>query len=134
MNEGSIEKTAKICKEAENEQHRLWCMDNLARQIHPLTNGDIVKVFSLCPLVGEEWREHCVSVNAGAYYSVGGRNEAIAVCQRVLPQTKTDCYGKLVGQIISDPIGKEEKGAFCQMLEPPFREQCLSGLAQILKN
>ncbi|MBI3290510.1 hypothetical protein HYZ78_03890 [Candidatus Microgenomates bacterium] len=126
MNGGDIAKTSEICQQIDNPQYVEWCMDNLARQIHPLTNGDITKVFSLCPLVGDAWREHCVSVNAGAYYSVGGRNEAIAVCRTAIPQTKPKCYELVVGQIISDPIEPKQKFGLCQQLEEPHRSQCLS--------
>ncbi len=128
INKGDIPKTAEICQKIEDPQYVEWCMDNLARQIHPLTNGDIVKVFSLCPLVGDAWREHCVSVNAGAYYSVGGRQEAIAICRQVLPQTKARCYTLVLGQILSDPIDKSQKESLCRQLEPPFQNQCLSGI------
>jgi len=93
-----------------------------------LTNGDITRVFTLCPLVGDAWREHCVAVNAGAYYSVGGRQEAIGVCRQAIPQTKQQCYTLVLGQIISDPIDKSQKDRLCQQLEPPFRDQCLSQL------
>lgn len=128
MEGGDIQKTAQTCQKIENAQYVEWCMDNLARQIHPLTNGDITKVFTLCPLVGDGWREHCVAVNAGAYYSVGGRQEAIGVCRSALPQTKQQCYALVLGQIISDPIDKSQKTSLCQQLEPPFRDQCLSQL------
>ncbi len=131
MNKGDIAKTAQICQQIGDPQYTTWCMDNLARQIHPLTNGDIIKVFTLCPLVGDAWRESCITVNAGAYYSVGGRDEAIAVCQRAIPQTKTECYQLVLSQIISDPITKDEKVALCQKLEQPFNNQCLSQLSSI---
>ena len=131
MNGGDIKKTAETCQKIDNAQYAEWCMDNLARQIHPLTNGDIVKVFSLCPLVGDAWREHCVAVNAGAYYSVGGRQEAIGVCQKSVPETKQNCYGIVMGQIISDPIEKKQKLSLCSQLEPPFGQQCLSQVSNL---
>lgn len=134
MEKGDIQKTAELCQKIDNPQYVEWCMDNLARQIHPLTNGDISRVFSLCPLVGDAWREHCVSVNAGAYYSVGGRQEAIAICQRVISATKPKCYSLVSSQISSDPIDKEQKEILCRQFEQPFQNQCLSGVNQVLKN
>ena len=106
-------------------------MDNLARQIHPLTNGDPIKVFTLCPLEGDAWREHCITVNAGSYYSVGGRNEAITVCSRALPQTRPACFQQVLGQIISDPIEKQEKLNLCQKLEMPYSQQCLQQVSNL---
>lgn len=126
MNNGDLVKTSEVCQKVGNPEYTEWCMDNLARQIHPLTNGDITKVFSMCPVVGDTWREKCITVNAGSYYSVGGRNEAIAICQRVLPQTKESCYNTILGQLIPDPIPTEQKTALCQQLEPPFGQTCLS--------
>lgn len=130
MNGGDIVKTSQLCQKIKNAEYVTWCMDNLARQIHPLTNGDITKVFTLCPLVGDQWRESCVVVNAGSYYSVGGREQAIAICNQALPQTKGQCYQTVISQIISDPIKSEEKNNLCKKLEPQFREQCLAQVYQ----
>lgn len=124
VEEGDIPKTAQVCQQIGNSQHTLWCMDNLARQIHPLTNGDVQKSFSLCQQVGSAWYDHCVVVNAGAYYSVGGRKEAISICQNVLPNIKPQCYQLVLGQLISDPIEKGEKAKLCQTLEAPYNSQC----------
>ncbi len=131
MNGGDIVKTSQSCQKVDNPQYVEWCMDNLARQIHPLTNGDIAKVFTFCPLEGDAWRENCITINAGSYYSVGGREEAIAICQRVLPQTKESCYNTILGQLVSDPISVEQKKYLCQKLEPPFGQTCLSQLTAI---
>ena len=128
MNNGDIQKTSVLCQKIGNEQYTTWCMDNVARQIHPLTNGDIARSFSLCGLVGEAWREHCIVVNAGAFYSVGGREEAIAICLRVVPSTKEKCYQNIMGQILSDTVGQQEKAVLCQKLERPYLDMCLSQL------
>ena len=126
MNGSSVEKTAQICQETGVDQYEAWCMDNLARQIHPLTLGDPAKAFELCQQEGPEWYNNCLVVNAGSFYSVGGRGEAIFICQNVPPNLKGECYQRVIGQVISDPIEKGEKFDLCQKLESPFREQCLS--------
>lgn len=131
MNNGDIVKTTQICENIGNEQYTTWCMDNIARQIHPLTNGDPAKSFQFCQQVGQKWYNNCVVVNAGAFYSVGGRDEAIFICSQVPSQLKNECYQRIIGQIVSDPIEKSEKEKLCQKIELPFKDQCLSGLASL---
>ena len=131
MNGGDIAKTTQICEGINNDQYTAWCMDNIARQIHPLTNGDPVKSFQLCQQVGSKWYDNCVVVNAGSFYSVGGRDEAIFICSQVPPELKSECYQRIIGQIISDPILKSEKEKLCQKLELPFKNQCSSGIASL---
>lgn len=128
MHSGDIAKTTQICEEIGNDQYTAWCMDNIARQIHPLTLGDPAKTFQFCQQVGPKWYDNCVVVNAGSFYSVGGRDEAIFICSQVPPQLKSECYQRVIGQIISDPIEKSEKEKLCQKIEVPFKNQCLSGL------
>ncbi len=131
MNSGDIAKTTQICEEIGSDQYTAWCMDNIARQIHPLTNGDPAKSFQFCQQVGPKWYDNCVVVNAGSFYSVGGRDEAIFICSQVPPHLKNECYERVIGQIISDPIEKSEREKVCQKIEMPFKNQCLSGLLSL---
>ena len=117
MNNGDVSKTAEICQGTGNDQYTAWCMDNLARQIHPLTNGDPSKAFELCKQEGTDWYNNCLVVNAGSFYSVGGRGEAIFICKQVEPAIKQECYQNLIGQIISDPIDKKMKERICQDID-----------------
>lgn len=104
-------------------------MDNVARQIHPLTNGDPAKSFELCKQEGEKWYDNCLVVNAGSFYSVGGRDQALFICQNVPDHLKGECYQRVISQIISDPIEKEQKEVLCQKVEMPYKTQCFSGIA-----
>lgn len=131
MNNGDLVKTSQLCQEAGNEQYTAWCMDNVARQIHPLTNGDPAKAFELCKQEGKAWYNNCLVVNAGSFYSVGGRGEAIFLCKQVALDLKQECYQTIIGQIISDPIDKETKQRICQDIESPFNNQCFSGIASL---
>jgi len=131
MNSGNIVKTTQICEDIGNQQYTTWCMDNIARQIHPLTNGDPAKSFQFCQQVGQKWYKTCVVVNAGSFYSVGGRDEAIFICSQVPLELKNECYERIIGQIVSDPIEKTEKEKLCQKIEITFKNQCLSSLASL---
>lgn len=132
MNGGDVAKTSQTCQKIGNDQYTAWCMDNLARQIHPLTNGDPAKSFQLCQQEGPDWYDNCLAVNAGSFYSVGGRDEAIFICQNVPVQLKQECYQRIIGQIVSDPIEKAQKEALCQKIEAPFKNQCLSSISSSL--
>ncbi|MBI4092141.1 MAG: hypothetical protein HY427_02995 [Candidatus Levybacteria bacterium] len=132
MNNGDMVKTSELCQAVDNEQYVAWCMDNVARQIHPLTNGDPGKSFELCQQAGASWYDNCLVVNAGAFYSVGGRDQAIFICQNVPPHLKTECYSRVIGQIVGDPIDREQKQIICQKLEQPFNDQCFSGLTSLV--
>lgn len=131
IHDGDLIETTKLCEEVGNEQYTTWCMDNIARQIHPLTNGEPKKSFELCQKVGPRWYDNCLVINAGSFYSVGGRDQAIFICQNVPPHLKPECYQRVVSQIISDPIDKSQKEILCQKLEAPFSDQCLSQLSFI---
>ena len=128
MNKSDIAKTSELCQAVGNDQYTAWCMDNVARQIHPLTNGDPAKSFSLCQMEGKDWYDNCLVVNAGSFYSVGGRDEAIFICKNVPQSLKGECYQRVIGQIISDPIDENQKLSLCQRIEAPFNNQCISGL------
>ncbi|MEK7534519.1 MAG: hypothetical protein AAB600_04235 [Patescibacteria group bacterium] len=133
MNNGDMVKTSQLCQEVENSEYVAWCMDNVARQIHPLTLGDPAKSFALCKDAGADWYDNCLVVNAGSFYSVGGRDQAIFICQNVPVHLKNECYQRVIEQIVSDPIDVRQKQILCQKIDQPFNSQCLSGVNS-LKN
>lgn len=128
MYQGDIVKTAKACEATDNRQYTEWCFDNLARQLHPLAESNLDRVFELCAKLGDYWREGCIIVNAGAYYSVGGRNEGITLCSRLGQPAQSVCFEKLTGQIVGDTVGREERHAICGKLPAPFSVRCQSQL------
>ncbi len=128
MYQGDIEKTAHACEQTGNPTYTEWCFDNLARQIHPLTNGDIKKVFELCPKLGGFWTEGCIIVNAGAYYSVGGREAGFKICAQLGQPAQNVCFEKLMGQVIGDTISVEEKLKFCKELPEGYKKSCQDAL------
>ncbi len=133
MNNGDVAKTSEICQEVGNDQYEAWCMDNVARQIHPLTLGDPAKSFELCQQAGNKWYDNCLVVNAGSFYSVGGRDEALFICQNVPPHLKGECYQRVIGQIVSDPIDEAQKQILCQKIETPFNNECFGQISKLSK-
>ncbi|TSC65904.1 MAG: Uncharacterized protein CEO21_302 [Microgenomates group bacterium Gr01-1014_80] len=129
MSSGDMKKTAQLCQQVGNQEYETWCMDNVARQIHPLTNGNPGKSFELCQDAGAKYYDNCLVVNAGSFYSVGGRDQAIFICQNVPPHLKQECYQRVIGQIISDPIETSIKQQLCQKIEAPFNNQCFGQIS-----
>ena len=128
MYQGDIEKTARTCEGVGNRTYTEWCFDNLARQIHQLTNGDTSKVIPFCSQLGEYWKEGCIIVNAGAYYSVGGRKEGIAVCEQLSGPAQGICFEKIMSQIIGDTISPDEKQIWCEKLPDQYKTNCHNAL------
>jgi len=127
LENGDIVKTKEVCEGIGNEQYTHWCIDNLARQIHPMTLGDVGKVFELCAQVGEFWREMCIVVNAGSFYSVGDPDTAIEVCNQPLSvPAKADCYQRILGQLVPDVnLTYDQKEEYCKKMQGNFIGQCL---------
>lgn len=124
--QGDIAKTWQTCERIGHSQYTIWCMDNLARQIHPLTEGEIQKVFDLCQYVGNYWRENCIIVNAGSYYSVGDRRAGIDICHQIIPPAQAACFQLIISQIATDRLTSQEKKEFCRKIGGNFEKQCLA--------
>jgi hypothetical protein len=128
LNRGDLAQTTKDCDSIGNEQYTYWCVDSLARQINSLTYGNPLATFEICKQMGTHWYDTCVLINAGAYYSLTGRDEAIAICAEASSGLKIDCYNGLISSISSDPIEQSEKELLCQKIEPQFINQCLEAI------
>ena len=94
-------------------------------------SGDPGKPFELCKQEGDKWYDNCLVVNAGSFYSVGGREQALFICQNVPAHLKEECYQRVVSQIISDPIDKKQKEVLCQRVEAPYQQSCFGALTSL---
>lgn len=126
MEKGDIVKTARICEAVGKDQYVVWCIDNLARQIHALTNGQVEKAFEMCTQIGAYWRENCIVINAGSFYSVGDFNSALKICQTVAQIAQSSCFGQLTSQVIGDNVDKKVKADRCLKIGPPYEKNCTS--------
>lgn len=123
MSGGDLSGSALACEGIGVNQHQEWCLDNLSRQIHALSNNDIGKVFALCQTLGD-WRDKCIVVNAGAYYSVGGRHLALDICRLVVSSQKPNCYANVISQFAAEPLPASDRVQFCQRVEKDFAPGC----------
>lgn len=97
---GDLKKTAEACDGVEEAQYREICYNNLARQIHPLTNGQVERVFSLCQFAtGKYWQDYCVNTNMSAYWSVGDRVTPFQICEAQTGENMSQCFQSLAGMI-----------------------------------
>lgn len=126
LNNGNLSKTATTCQKVANGQHRDWCFDNLARQIHPLTEGNVSRVFDLCKSVGSDWETKCITVNAGAYASVGDPPKGIAICNLLNQTLQNDCYGPILDYVTSDGVPNRDQIYLCYMIVGNYAQNCLS--------
>ena len=98
--EGNLRKTAEACDGVPDESYRDTCYDNLSRQIHPLTQGKIDKVFSLCAnTTGKDRQESCILVNMSAYWSVGDRVIPFEICTNTEEPLRSRCFERIVSLI-----------------------------------
>lgn len=121
---GDIKKVGQLCDRVKENENKEMCFNGLARQIHPITAGDVDAVFGICSLLPGEWNNYCVVINANAYFSVGDREIPFAICDRIQETAKDQCYNKLVVTIKYQK--KKEIPDLCgKIKEETWREKCL---------
>ena len=125
MNNLDLAKTAQLCEAIGTSQYSAWCIDNLARQIHPLTEGHIDRVWQLCSQIGRHNLETCVMVNAISYYSVGDRPLGIDVCNTLAPPFISQCLVPIINYLVTDNITKEAKQNLCRGIVSYDQAVCL---------
>jgi hypothetical protein len=125
---GDIASVGKECLTLTDRQFQTTCFDGLARQIHPLTNGSVDKVFELCSLMPTpQWIGACVVSDARAYFSVGDRTLPFQICSRADKSYQASCYAQLFG-IMGVYVEKNSEAyhSLCEkIVEPEFKNQCL---------
>lgn len=129
MLKGDLTKSAQICDSVQNDNYREWCFDNLARQIHPLTESKIDKVWGLCNLLGTNRLEGCVIVNAISYYSVGDRELGVDVCNTLADYARGLCFEPIISYIAIDNLDKNQKQALCQRILGNGSQNCFQRIS-----
>lgn len=124
-------KTAQLCEATANQKYTAWCIDNLARQIHPLTEGHVDRVWQLCSQIGKPNLETCVKVNAISFYSVGDRPRGIDVCNTLAPTPRSQCLQPVVDYLLMDNITRDEKQKLCLRIVGYDQQSCLERLKSI---
>src|SRR3989344_9098905 len=123
---GDIKKVADVCSKIKNSGYQETCFNGLARQIHPLTSGEVGKTFELCGLMPSlKWNNYCVFVNATSSYSVGDRTTPFAMCANINGNEKQDCYNQLFSIMRSYAKPGEDIKKLCsKVFEIEWRKKC----------
>ena len=115
--DGDIEHVAEICNSLTDEKEKNICFNGLARQVHPLTQGDPQRAVTYCTSFPEDRKLECAVAIAYADYSVGGRALPAEICEHVATNTRNSCYGRVV------PLFKKDE---CSLLrEESAQESCV---------
>ena len=125
--QGDIKKVASsVCAKVKKLEYQQMCFDGLARQIHPLTQGQSSKTLELCSLMpSQQWNNFCVSVNAGASYAVGDRDAPFQICANISPEGKNECYGRIFSYMKAYQKGAEDIKSLCaKVSELDWRKKC----------
>jgi hypothetical protein len=120
---GDLRKTAEACDAVPNEQYKNSCYDNFARQINPITKGDVGRVFSLCGFAtGAARQDECALSNMTAFWSVGDRETPFGVCAAIPARAKEGCYRRLAS-LIGYYYGAKpaEAKAYCAKIPETYR-------------
>ena len=131
MHNSDLVITAQLCEAIGNRQYTAWCIDNLSRQIHPLTESNINKVWQLCSQIGQHNLTTCVMINAVSYYSVGDRPLGIDVCNTLDPTWRSQCLVPIINYLLSDNIAKNQKTDLCRRIIGNDQIACLERLKSI---
>lgn len=118
-----ITRVGQECLQVKNSSYQQICFDGLARQIHPLVNGNADQARQLCSLLPSPWPSECLSSIARAAFSVGDRNLPSILCA-FLDGAKLDaCYAGILAM-----ASLQEQASLCASLTPAQRQQfCPSG-------
>ena len=93
---GDLKKTAEACDAVPEPEYKEMCYNNFARQIHPMTQGQVSKVLTLCQnATGEKWQDYCILTNVTAYWSVGDHNLPTQICTALKDTLKQTCLDRV---------------------------------------
>ncbi len=120
---GDVTKVAKECENIKAKEYIDTCFDSLARQINPVAQGDIKKVFDLCNKMPVGWKNPCVNSNVGAFFSVGDRELSFVLCQMIPESGVKGCYETLQQKINSYTTNLEERTDLCKKVPALFRSE-----------
>lgn len=123
--QGNIPKVSDECLKLKNPTYQTTCFDSLARQINPIANGDVDKLFHLCSLVAKQWQDSCLFSNVASFYSIGDKKIPFEICSRLSNSTQQTCYEMLAGIISVNTNSAEERKELCNKIpNVAQRSQC----------
>lgn len=124
--EGDIAQAGAVCEQVENQKQQAICFDGIARQIHPIIEGDARGVFALCSRLTIPWDTQCILSIVSADFSTGGRTLPYELCEQIGSAHQQSCYTTLFDVINFTLADKEEETQSCLLIENAEQQQnCL---------
>lgn len=122
---GDIKKVGHECEMIKSNAYKTICFDGLARQIHPITNGNAQSADDLCSLMPLSFVRPCLTSIAKAAFSVGDRTMPFEICNKFAHDES--CYAILVSMITADTDLHEDPHALCAKIEDNnWQQRCFS--------
>ena len=122
---GDIKRIGEECLKVTNSEYRKTCFDSVARQIHPLTEGNPEKVFSMCGLIPKEWQDACIASIAKAAFTVGDRVLPFTLCNKLEGRGQDTYYELLIPTMKAYIPDREKRSDVCKEINPlEWKNQC----------
>lgn len=129
---GDIKRVAyELCNNVKDTEFQRMCFDGLARQIHPLTGGEVAETIRYCRMMPSiQWNNFCVSTNAGSSYSVGDRSLPFEICLEAREDGKKQCFDHLIGVIkVYSEKGENSKLICDKIKDRVWKKYCQDSLS-----
>lgn len=123
--QGDIPRIATVCQKVTDPNWQSICYDGLARQIHPITQGQPAMVMQLCGQVTESWVSKCIASNVRASFSVGDRDTVFKICPQAPSEDQQECYQSLDSVMRAYLPNLSDRQAFCDRIQDAeWRQRC----------
>ena len=124
---GDIRKTSDACLAVKDPTYQQTCFNNLARQLHPLTNGQLIPAIRMCDQFDPTWQDYCLTSIAVSDFANGGRDLAYKICPVMEDEHKPDCYDQLFGTMLGYSTSRADMELSCAPItDNAYRLQCLN--------
>jgi len=114
----NIARVGQECLTVKDSYYQQICFDGLARQIHPLINGNADQARQLCSLLPLPWPSECLISIARAAFSVGDRKLPSLICAFSVGEKQDTCYRNLLGM-----ASPQEQASLCASFTPAQRQR-----------
>jgi hypothetical protein len=129
---GNVSQIIDLCLSSGEHNNQQACFDGLARQLHPITQGDAAKMQADCHLMPGEWEADCLGSMVGTAFSTGDRSASYILCGQATTANKEACYRQLLYLVRIVSRSKQEQVLLCDKItDDKYRKRCSVFLEQL---
>ncbi len=125
---GDLVGIGKMCSEVKNIEYRETCFDSVARQIVPMVNGNLEKVYISCDRMPVGWKSQCVISIANSFFSMGDRVLPFKLCDSLPEDAPAACYDMLQRQFKAYVLNLSELTQLCSKVPKDYLNSSCSSL------